>query len=103
MPKKNKTKTLGLIAVILFLILALMSMLLFFNERPSNEDVSSASDYHHIEYNGKKYDQSSEFLEAYYGGSNVKNLIDNIKKYKTYKRQHGRDELYLADILKSDK
>ena len=54
--KKNKTKTLGLIAVILLLILALMSMLLFFNERPSNEDVSSATDYHHIEYNGKKYD-----------------------------------------------
>lgn len=53
-----------------------------------------------IRYNGKKYDQSSEFLEAYYGGPNVKNLIDNIKKYKTYKRQHDRDELYLADILK---
>ena len=56
-----------------------------------------------IRYNDKKYDQSSEFLEGYYGGSNVKNLIDNIKKYKTYKRQHDRDELYLADILKSDK
>ena len=54
-------------------------------------------------YNGKKYDQSSEFLEVYYGGSNVNNLIDNIKKYKTYKRQHDKDELYLADILKSDK
>ncbi len=53
-----------------------------------------------IRYNGKKYDQSSEFLQAYYGGSNVQNLIDNIKKYKTYKRQHDRDELYLADILK---
>ena len=44
-----------------------------------------------------------QILESYYGGSNVKNLIDNIKKYKTYKRQHDRDELYLADILKSDK
>ena len=30
-------------------------------------------------------------------------IIDSIKKYKTYKRQHDRDELYLADILKSDK
>lgn len=53
-----------------------------------------------IKYNGKKYDQSSEFLKIYYGGDNVKNLINNIKKYKTYKRQHDKDELYLADILK---
>ena len=53
-----------------------------------------------IIYNGKKYDQSSEFLEAYYGGPNVINLINNIKKYKKYKRQHDRDELYLADILR---
>ena len=51
-----------------------------------------------IRYNGKNYDQSSKFLEEYYG--NVKNLIANIKKYKTYKRQHSRNELYLADILK---
>ena len=56
-----------------------------------------------IKYNGKKYDQSSEFLEEYYGGSNVKSLIDNLKKYKIYKRQHEKDELYLADMLKSDK
>ena len=53
-----------------------------------------------IKYNGKKYDQSSKFLEEYYGGVNVKKLIANIKKYKTYKRQHNKDELYLADILK---
>lgn len=53
-----------------------------------------------IRYNGKKYDQSSEFLEDYYGKDNVKKLIANIKKYKTYKRQHDKDELYLADILK---
>ena len=56
-----------------------------------------------IRYNGKKYDQSSEFLKEYYGDSNVKNLIDNIKKYKSYKRQHDKSELYLADILKSNK
>lgn len=66
--KKNKTKTLGLIAVILLLILALMSMLLFFNERPSNEDVSSASDYHHIEYNGKKYDYNSSIVSILFMG-----------------------------------
>lgn len=66
--KKNKTKTLGLIAVILLLILALMGMLLFFNERPSNEDVSSASDYHHIEYNGKKYDYNSSIVSILFMG-----------------------------------
>lgn len=53
-----------------------------------------------IKYNGKKYDQSSEFLNEYYSGNNVKSLIDNIKKYKKYKRRHAKDELYLADILK---
>ncbi len=52
-----------------------------------------------IRYNGKRYDQSSEFLEMYYGNNNIKKLINNIKKYKIYK-QHNKDELYLADILK---
>ena len=36
----------------------------------------------------------------YYGGKNIKDLISNIKKYKTYKKQHEKDELYLADLLK---
>ena len=53
-----------------------------------------------IKYNGKMYDQSSEFLLEYYGSYNAKSLISNIKKYKKYKRQHDKDELYLADILK---
>lgn len=53
-----------------------------------------------IKYNGRKYDQSSEFLAMYYGKDNVVNLIANIKQYKNYKKQHNRDELYLADILK---
>ena len=52
-----------------------------------------------IRYNGKKYDQSSEFLTEYFGGSNIKNLVKSIKKYKIYKR-HDKNELYLADILK---
>lgn len=54
----------------------------------------------HIKYNGLEYDQSSIFLEMYYGGKNIKDLISNIKKYKTYKKQHEKDELYLADLLK---
>lgn len=56
-----------------------------------------------IMYNGIQYNQSSEFLEVYYGGNNVQNLIDNIKKYKTYKHHHNKDELYLADLLKTNK
>lgn len=56
-----------------------------------------------IKYNGIAYNQSSLFLEMYFGGSNVKKLINSIKKYKTYKRQHDKDELYLADLLKRDK
>ena len=53
-----------------------------------------------IKCNGQKYDQSSEFLKNYYGGKNVKKLINNIKKYKAYKRHHNKDELYLSDLLK---
>lgn len=52
-----------------------------------------------IKYNGRKYDQSSEFLEMYYSKDNIHHLIANIKKYKKYKK-HNKDELYLADILK---
>ena len=53
-----------------------------------------------IKYNGKKYDQSSEFLKMYYSGNNTKQLISNTKKYKIYKKHHNKDELYLADLLK---
>lgn len=53
-----------------------------------------------IKYNSIKYDQSSVFLEMYYGGTNVINLINNIKNYKKYKKQHAKDELYLADLLR---
>lgn len=53
-----------------------------------------------ITYNGKKYDQSSKFLEEYFGGKNVMNLIKSIKKYKSYKRHNNKNELFLADLLK---
>ena len=52
-----------------------------------------------IIYNGIKYDQSSEFLEMYYG-NNINKLINSIKKYKSYKKHHNKDELYLAHLLK---
>ena len=53
----------------------------------------------YIKYNGKKYDQSSEFLSIYYKGTRVENLIKNITDYKKYKK-HNKDELYLYDLLK---
>ena len=39
-----------------------------------------------IKFNGKRYDQSCEFLKTYYGGKNVNNLVTSIKKYKKYKK-----------------
>lgn len=50
-----------------------------------------------IKLNGKKYDQSNEFLIDYY--RNVNKLISSIKNYKKYKK-HLKDEFYLADLLK---
>ena len=53
-----------------------------------------------VTYNGKKYDQSCDFLRDYFGGKNINNLINSIKKYKTYKKKHEKDELYLESLLK---
>lgn len=50
-----------------------------------------------IKLNGKKYDQSNEFLRRYY--SNVDDLVDDIITYKRIKKDHSKDELYLADLL----
>ena len=84
-----------------------LEMLLILNERLEKEYEKVKSAYspkvfakRNIKYNGIKYDQSSEFLKMYYGDSNIKSLINSIKRYKTYKRQHSKDELYLADLLK---
>lgn len=84
-----------------------LEMLLILNERLERdyEKVKSnqspkAFAKKNIKYNGKKYDQSSEFLEMYYGGNRVIFLIESIRKYKNYKKQHSKDELYLADLLK---
>lgn len=52
-----------------------------------------------IKYNGKKYDNSTDFYMDYYGGKNISKLISNLKEYKSYKR-HDRNELYLIDLLK---
>lgn len=52
-----------------------------------------------ITYNKEKYDQSTKFLEKYYGGKRIERLVDNLKKYKKLKK-HKQDELYLANLLK---
>lgn len=52
-----------------------------------------------IIYNKRRYDQSNEFLEMYYGGRRILNLINNLREYKKIKK-HDKEELYLADLLK---
>jgi len=49
----------------------------------------------------RKYDNSSEFYAAYFG-ENVDSLVDAIKEYKRIKGKHGKDEGYLADLLKTE-
>lgn len=52
-----------------------------------------------IKFNKERYNQSSEFLREYYGGKRVDLLVKNLKEYKKFKN-HAKDELYLADLLK---
>ncbi len=52
----------------------------------------------HIIFNKQRYDNSTIFYENYYE-NRIENLVDNIKMYKIMK-EHKRDELYLADLLK---
>lgn len=52
-----------------------------------------------INYNRRKYDQSDEFIELYYGGKRLSILISNLKEYKRLKK-HKKDDLYLADLLR---
>lgn len=53
----------------------------------------------HIICNRKRYDNSTAFYRNYYG-DDVEALVDAIKRYKQLKGKHGRDEEYLADLLK---
>ena len=69
-------------------------------EKVKSDETPKSFAKRNIKFNGRKYDQSSDFLKCYYGGKNVNNLINNIKQYKNYKKQHNKDELYLADLLK---
>lgn len=51
-----------------------------------------------IRLNGKRYNNSSEFYQEYYSGSNVESLVENLKSYKRNKN-HNSGEGYLADLL----
>ncbi len=52
-----------------------------------------------IIFNNRRYDQSRDFLEEYYGGKRINMLIQNLIDYKHLKK-HKKDELYIADLLK---
>lgn len=53
----------------------------------------------HIRCGRKKYDNSTQFYNYYYG-LNPDALVEAIKEYKRIKGAHKKDELYLADLLK---
>ena len=53
----------------------------------------------HIRCGRKKYDNSTQFYNDYYG-LNPDALVETIKEYKRIKGAHKKDELYLADLLK---
>lgn len=53
----------------------------------------------HIRCGRKKYDNSTQFYNDYYG-LNPDALVEAIKEYKRIKGAHKKDELYLADLLK---
>lgn len=52
-----------------------------------------------ITYNGKKYDNSTQFFYDYFG-NRPKLLYDSIIEYKRIHKSHSKDEKYLADLLK---
>ena len=51
-----------------------------------------------IQLQRRRYDNSSQFYEEYYG-RRIDLLIENLKEYKRTKR-HDRDELFLADFIR---
>ena len=53
----------------------------------------------YIKCNRRFYDGSNDFIEEYYSGKKVLNLVKNIKEYNRLKC-HDNDEYYLADLLK---
>ena len=54
-----------------------------------------------IQFQRRRYDNSSQFYEEYYG-RRIDLLIENLKEYKRTKR-YDRDELFLADFIREMK
>ena len=53
-----------------------------------------------IKLGKKKYDNSTQFYQDYFG-NNVRLLVDSIKKYEKLKgKSHGKDEFCLGELLK---
>ena len=81
-----------------------LEILLLLNERLYNNYLRNGNNKpkqyakKHVIYNRQRYDNSSYFYEEYYG-NRIDNLVDNIRKYKMVK-EHEKDEMYLADLLK---
>ncbi|MBQ2803401.1 MAG: GNAT family acetyltransferase [Lachnospiraceae bacterium] len=51
-----------------------------------------------ISYKGKRYDNSTDFYQQYFG-DDCEKLIGAIRKYKHLHHTHKNDERYLADLL----
>jgi len=81
------------------MLLILNESLEYEYEKVKSEQSPKTFAKRNIRFNGKKYNQSCEFLMSYYGGEKIANLIANIKRYSKYKK-HEKDELYLANLLK---
>ena len=52
-----------------------------------------------VVYNRTRYNNSTTFYRDYYG-ERIDLLVNTMKRYKSLKGKHQRDELYLADLLK---
>lgn len=82
-----------------------LEILLIINENLYNDFIKSgeksAKTYakRNIVYHKKRYDQTNEFIQIYYGGKRITNLINNLNEYKRIKK-HNKDQKYLADLLK---
>lgn len=53
----------------------------------------------HIMFNRQRYDNSTAFYREYFGGR-CELLVACIRKYRSLKGSHGKDEHYLAELLK---
>lgn len=91
--------------IIKYCTLPELEVLLIINEKMYKDFIKSSDKKpktfakRNIVYKKKRYDQSSEFFEMYYGGKRISCLIDNLTEYKKIKK-HNKDEKYLVDLLK---